>query len=1596
MNIKQFSIVNALVFLALAISIPVPAIAADLSLATKPLFLTSVKPNVMVMLDNSGSMKSQMYTTAFNNATSYYGIFDATKKYEYDITIPVNAGAYSVAVDVNKKGAFVEANCVPPGGVVTCWSGNYLNWLTTKRIDSSRMVLVGGKLESNSGFDYDGDGDHDGDGSNGGSGASDLNYKIVVNNEPDDRNFSEADANSLSCSPIPNGVAALVTSPAIAGNVQAIYDPYAKIVSSATAGGQIYNLAGRVIGEFGRVTTDEHWETVNLLQSYANGLGEPPVVVAKPPTHKGGDPSVVRIRNVTDVSFELQIQEWDYRDGGHLDENIDYIVMEQGNHLLKDGVEVQAKTIASVTEEYVTRSCGAGASHTDSKSINFGKVFPATPVVIASVTTYVGAQAVNVRAWDIDASSMKLSLQEEENNDGVHAAEEVSYIAIEPAHFVDDVNGWSLKAAQENGFDESADTITFDATDPFNSAPFFLAGMQTINDAQPAVLRLNSISANDATIHVEEEQSCDADVSHSDETVGYIALEGEEPIEFNIALAVGAKPAGLLHDLEGQVGMGISFYRFNTADTTLYNQNQDGGTMKFKIPNNPFVDNPGGNGGFRDLEGYIGESLDDISDAIQNYPLVWGTTPLAENLWEVIQYFEQNTDNQGAPYYAPLNGVEAFELADINNPERDPYYSSDYGRKLECLKSSVIIFTDGDPYKDSTIPNTIVDYDDDANHTDEGDTNVALHGRDNLDDVAYWGYCDTTKASCFNGDTDADGDRQASAPNRDLRPDIENPGAGDGIPQYISVYTIGFGSGDIVKPILKDTANNAGGKSYAASDGNTLKNSLTEAFTAAIDESSASAVSVNTGSLTEDMVVFQAQFNSNDWTGVLQAYPICTVDKIAAQINGCDNRTIGALGNPMDASIITAHGDRRIATYNGTKGIAFQWPGDPANPTVNELTVAQQSDLADSELLLDYLRGDQSNEEGSGTGQFRSRASLLGDLINSSPAYVGDESLFVYNDLEADSHETFRSSVSGRVPMVYVGSNDGMLHAFNANSLDADDDGTVDDADFGKEVFAFVPNQVLSRLPALGNKDYVHQYTVDGSPTVGDAYFDPAGGNNKAWHTILVAGMNGGGQGIYALDITDPMADVSTEALAAEKVLWEFNDTDDDGNDGDGNEGESGDNDLGYTYSQPNIVRMDSGEWAAVFGNGYNSTDADASSSATGNAVLYIVSIETGELIRKIDTGVGLGYNDGTHNVPTTPNGLSTVAPVDFNGDNIVDFIYGGDLYGNLWRFNVTGNSNTWEVANNAPLFTASTPVESCDAFGICTTQKMRQPITTRPQAGFHPAKNGYMVYFGTGQYFESGDNSGVNQLTQTFYGIWDRDDYWVSFNNDHLLKQSILLEKCFNEVNGGLEATACTDANGDETARDFDLRISSDTSIAWHTENDEGNNDPLPVDGADAGDLVDTHLGWYMPLYNTDANDNPNGDNLGERQVSASVLRNGRIIFTTLIPSVDPCSGGGTGWLMELDAASGARLEYSPFDLNDDEAFNASDFVTVTIDGEKVRVPVSGKKSKEGIIASPAVVDDGKSEYKYNSGSKGGVEVTRENPGPQYIGRQSWKQLEF
>ena len=235
---------------------------------------------------------------------------------------------------------------------------------------------------------------------------------------------------------------------------------------------------------------------------------------------------------------------------------------------------------------------------------------------------------------------------------------------------------------------------------------------------------------------------------------------------------------------------------------------------------------------------------------------------------------------------------------------------------------------------------------------------------------------------------------------------------------------------------------------------------------------------------------------------------------------------------------------------------------------------------------LAYLRGSNVGEGpprlwGAPTARASDvRSSRLGDLINSDPYFVGPPDRPDQVD-PTGAYRTFREDPrhENRIQMIVAGGNDGMLHIFNAN--EPFDSLTPGDRNAGKEVLAYVPNAVLKHTVDLTSPLYKHRYYVDGPPTAGDVVL-----SSKGWRTVVVGGLRGGGQGYFALDITDPATFSEAPTAAKNIVLWEFTDADDP--------------DLGFTYSQPSLVRMANGKWAAVFGNGYNNAEPDGQTSQDG------------------------------------------------------------------------------------------------------------------------------------------------------------------------------------------------------------------------------------------------------------------------------------------------------------------------------------------------------------------------------------------------------------
>lgn len=761
----------------------------------------------------------------------------------------------------------------------------------------------------------------------------------------------------------------------------------------------------------------------------------------------------------------------------------------------------------------------------------------------------------------------------------------------------------------------------------------------------------------------------------------------------------------------------------------------------------------------------------------------------------------------------------------------------------------------------------------------------------------------------------------------------------------VKTYVIGFALPDFTNnyfvtnpPNPLDQMAAAGGTSTAffANNLTSLTSTFNTIFSSILAQSgAAAAVALTSGSVVAGGKIYQGQFNSSDWSGDLVAYNT--------------NPTTGAITTEAwkAGTVINSQNydtGRKIITFKpsasvGSQGIPFRWPAVPASPAATELDVSQVTALNTNASnvndgaganRLNFLRGQ------TGISGFRARlASVLGDLVNSAPAYVGAPAFNYPDTLEAASYNAFQATYANRTPIVYVGANDGMLHGFDASStwsdtnplVDSDFDGnltndhdvSVNTANSGKEVLAYVPSKVYANLSTLTSSTYSHRYFVDGSPTIVDTFY------SGAWHTTLVSPLGAGGQGLFALDVTNPGN--FTEANASSIVRWEYND-----------------NDLGYVADRAKIVKLNTGAWAAVFSNGYNNSEADGSASTTGYAYLYVVDIGTGALIAKINTKAGTA---------ASPNALSTPTLVDIDGDGDVDYAYAGDLLGNVWKFDLCNpNAGTgicastatgWEVAFG----TAAAPLP---LFVARDSSSSPQPITSAIEVTRHFSGDGYQLYFGTGKYLEATDIGTTGQ--QTFYSLWDKALSPTTISGRSDLQQHTI--------------------GPTTTVSGHDYRTSSVDTVNWAP----------PVNSSG------TKRGWYMDLPAS-----------GERAVSKPTLYSGRLLFTTLIPDSAVCASGGTGWIMELDAVTGNPLASGPtFDVDGDGDVDTDDHLGtpgVYPSGVKTTSIPSAVTVQKNLTSPIQPVNKITSQSAVNAAAGvGGAVGMNKNPPVPLFNRSSWRQI--
>jgi type IV pilus assembly protein PilY1 len=564
---------------------------------------------------------------------------------------------------------------------------------------------------------------------------------------------------------------------------------------------------------------------------------------------------------------------------------------------------------------------------------------------------------------------------------------------------------------------------------------------------------------------------------------------------------------------------------------------------------------------------------------------------------------------------------------------------------------------------------------------------------------------------------------------------------------------------------LWHAAVNAGGTYYSAGNPKLLRESLAKGLSEikSIQGASAAAAASSLAPTNGDNFQYVASYQSVKWTGNLEARTVNTnslqtsetavwcVENVAAEActspatayTGPDNNLYcktsnssdstcssanGSLGSVLnfgdatacyvpiarscDGKLKTQIGQRKIYFNNNNARVDFQVGNLPVQYKTmletgyNALSQMQglpatdpkMTDTQKADKLVDYLLGNKTYEDNGMNTEpanrlFRERQATLGDISQSRPSYFRASNV----DYLDPGYKAYKTWAKTRTAAVYVGANDGMLHAFNAND--------------GTELWAFIPAPVIPNLANLADKEYganYHTNYVNGSPVVTDICISACTGDNAEWRTILVSGLNGGGRGYFALDVTTP---------ENPQVLWEFYAQTDGSN-----------STLGYSFGNPMVTKMLDGRWVVLLTSGYNNgtyarklndgTLVANSPGGDGRGYLYVLDAKTGSLLKTLTTGEGDAAN---------PSGLAKIsgyAEQMFENNTVLN-VYGGDLNGNVWRFNINTNA-----VNKIASLTSSGG----------TAQK----ITTQPELG--KVDKNMVVMVGTGKFLEPADLTNTPQ----------------------------------------------------------------------------------------------------------------------------------------------------------------------------------------------------------------------------------------------------------
>ena len=952
-----------------------------------------------------------------------------------------------------------------------------------------------------------------------------------------------------------------------------------------------------------------------------------------------------------------------------------------------------------------------------------------------------------------------------------------------------------------------------------------------------------------------------------------------------------------------------------------------------------------------------------------------------------ISFANSLTPNSGTPSHKMM--YQAYNYMKVGKSINSPW-ASDPGKKAEpylgCRRSYHIFLTDGgwNGYAASELPREIDNSnftlpDGTAYSTTSNQTNVYRGAtKDLLADWAMKGWAEDLQTDIPNDlkPSTTDGVPSTETYGSVLLQRYWNPKHNPATWQHLVNYTIGYGvsaytwpsapvwssadddnygaGGDFSKLVtgavkwvpttmanlnannpaeLWHMAINSRGKFYPTGPGRQY--SLKSAFTSILQDielQNTADITSMTGSATSiarsSLKSFSAGYEPKRWSGYVKSYLINTSGAASADP---DWGTTGPGSQATTADKLDARAsiaDRLILTTNDAtnKGVSFEW-----ETGTTKLSAAQKALLnADSkgQDRVNFLRGDRTNEGETASKPFRIRDSRHGDVINSGVWYI-DAPVSNYS---FPGYGAFASSQANRLPMIYVGANDGMLHGFSAVN--------------GEEKIAFIPKAVIPELKNLSAANYKHQYFVDGSPFSGDVDLadKSAPGYTSNWKTMLFGSLGAGGKGYFILDITSPgtksapssgqFAKVNAESLVVlDKTIHPSTAI----------ATGSIDEDIGHIFQAPvlddtntfkasQFSLMNDGRWAVIFGNGYNSKNEQP--------VLLIQYLDGAKELKKIVATGTLKATTPT-SVDVIGNGLSAPKPVDINSDGMVDVVYAGDLKGNLWKFDLSSTSaSNWKVANWGtaslcdwqtavcyPLFTAK------DAAGN------RQPISAPPTVKANDrGAGGMMVAFGTGVNLTDDDRS--SSAVQSMYAIQDNTRYKIVSGRVSI--DSSVTPKAVLSDKSELVAQTVIEAHAG-------AGVSTGSGFFKLSDND--------VNYDEAKGTV--KRGWYFDFPKS-----------GERVLKQIFFYDGSNILA--IASTQPAYGGngssteescepaGTPektYLTLMNIMDGKRPSVQVMDQNGDGLYNADDNLTsrIIFDAPGPRMGITSKEKIKFQCADPA-----------------------------------------